>query len=44
MWDADYGLARERSRKLSFRPHRSLARKPPLDRLGDMNNVVGTNS
>lgn len=27
-----------------LRPHRSLARKPPLTRLGEMNNVVGTNS
>ena len=26
------------------RPHRSLARKPPLTRLAEMNNVVGTNS
>jgi transposase InsO family protein len=27
-----------------LRPHRSLGRKPPLTRLGEMNNVVGTNS
>jgi transposase InsO family protein len=26
------------------RPHRSLNRKPPLTRLAEMNNVVGTNS
>src|SRR3954447_8533580 len=26
------------------RPHRSLGRKPPLSRLAEMNNVVGTNS
>ena len=27
-----------------LRPHRSLGRKPPLSRLAEMNNVVGTNS
>jgi transposase InsO family protein len=27
-----------------LRPHRSLGRKPPLTRLAEMNNVVGTNS
>ena len=27
-----------------LRPHRSLGRKPPLTRLTEMNNVVGTNS
>ena len=27
-----------------LRPHRSLGRKPPLSRLTEMNNVVGTNS
>ena len=27
-----------------LRPHRSLDRKPPLTRLAEMNNVVGTNS
>ena len=27
-----------------FRPHRSLGRKPPLSRLAEMNNVVGTNN
>jgi hypothetical protein len=27
-----------------LRPHRSLARKPPLTRLAEMNNVVGTNT
>jgi len=26
------------------RPHRSLGRKPPLTRLGEMNNLVGTNT
>jgi transposase InsO family protein len=26
-----------------LRPHRSLGRKPPLSRLAEMNNVVGTN-
>jgi transposase InsO family protein len=26
------------------RPHRSLGRKPPLTRLAELNNVVGTNS
>ena len=26
------------------RPHRSLGRKPPLSRLAEMNNVVGTNT
>ena len=26
------------------RPHRSLSRKPPLTRLAEMNNVVGTNN
>ena len=27
-----------------LRPHRTLGRKPPLTRLAEMNNVVGTNS
>jgi transposase InsO family protein len=27
-----------------LRPHRALGRKPPLTRLAEMNNVVGTNS
>ena len=27
-----------------LRPHRSLGRKPPLSRLAEMNNAVGTNS
>jgi transposase InsO family protein len=27
-----------------LRPHRSLGRKPPLTRLAEMNNVVGTNT
>ena len=27
-----------------LRPHRSLGRKPPLSRLAEMNNVVGTNT
>ncbi len=27
-----------------LRPHRSLGRKPPLTRLAEMNNVLGTNS
>ncbi|HXK20272.1 MAG TPA: integrase core domain-containing protein, partial [Polyangiaceae bacterium] len=27
-----------------LRPHRSLGRRPPLSRLAEMNNVVGTNS
>jgi transposase InsO family protein len=27
-----------------LRPHRSLGRKPPLTRLSEMNNVVGTNT
>jgi transposase InsO family protein len=27
-----------------LRPHRSLGRKPPLTRLAEMNNVVGTNN
>jgi transposase InsO family protein len=27
-----------------LRPHRSLARKPPLSRLAEMNNLVGTNN
>jgi len=27
-----------------LRPHRSLGRKPPLSRLAEMNNVIGTNS
>ena len=27
-----------------LRPHRSLGRQPPLSRLAEMNNVVGTNT
>ena len=27
-----------------LRPHRSLGRQPPLTRLGEMNNLIGTNS
>ena len=50
-YGAVYRTSRERTAALAgwldwynrLRPHRSLARKPPLTRLAEMNNVVGTN-
>jgi transposase InsO family protein len=51
-YGAVYRTSTERSAALAgwldwynrLRPHRSLGRKPPLTRLAEMNNVVGTNS
>ena len=51
-YGAVYRSSSERSAALAgwldwynrLRPHRSLGRKPPLSRLAEMNNVVGTNS
>jgi len=50
-YGAVYRTSAERSAALAgwldwynrLRPHRSLGRKPPLSRLAEMNNVVGTN-
>ena len=51
-YGAVYRSSSERSAALAgwldwynrLRPHRSLGRKPPLSRLAEMNNVVGTNT
>jgi transposase InsO family protein len=51
-YGAVYRSSAERSTALAgwldwynrLRPHRSLGRKPPLTRLAEMNNAVGTNS
>ena len=51
-YGAVYRTSAERSTALAgwldwynrLRPHRSLGRKPPLTRLAEMNNLVGTNS
>jgi transposase InsO family protein len=51
-YGAVYRTSSERTKALAgwldwynrLRPHRSLGRKPPLTRLAEMNNVVGTNT
>ena len=51
-YGAVYRTSRERTAALAgwldwynrHRPHRSLGHKPPLTRLGQLNNVVGTNN